>query len=151
MEPSKRGSLTELAALLALFPGRGHASIDEAIWPGRRVSDNTRNTAMSKLRRWLGRDSGEADYLPRLQVGTGYRLADGQYRLAERADLTVTGVAQGQAPSGGPLIADVQYSYWIRPNDLGRALGRKEEEINQRAVFVLYDDGWRLEGEPRFP
>jgi hypothetical protein len=76
VEPTKRNRLTELAAFLALHPGCDHTSIDAAQWPGHRVSDNTRNTAMSKLRRWLGKTSGGEDYLPRYQAGTGYQLHD---------------------------------------------------------------------------
>ena len=75
VEPTKRARLLEYAAYLALTPGATHTAIDNAIWPDRRNEDNlnTRNTATSKLRRWVGTDpvSGE-EYLPRLQAGEGY-------------------------------------------------------------------------------
>lgn len=71
VEPSKRKRFTEIAAFLALNPGCDHHGIDAAIWPGTRVTDNARNTAMSKLRRWLS-----GDYFPRYQADTGYRLAE---------------------------------------------------------------------------
>lgn len=76
VEPTKRGRLVELVAYLALNPGATHHQIDDAIWPDRRNQDNlnTRNTATSKLRRWLGTDPQGADYLPRFD-GDGYRLS----------------------------------------------------------------------------
>ncbi|MDP9220612.1 MAG: LysM peptidoglycan-binding domain-containing protein [Actinomycetota bacterium] len=76
VEPSKKSRLTELFAYLAFHPGSDFSVIDAAVWPGARTSPNTRNTAMSKLRRWLGTDASGADYLPRHQAETGYRLGD---------------------------------------------------------------------------
>jgi nucleoid-associated protein YgaU len=76
VEPSKRTRLTELAAFLVLHPGCDHTLIDAAQWPGERVSDNTRNSTMSKLRRWLGKTSGGEAYLPRYQAGARYQLHD---------------------------------------------------------------------------
>ncbi len=78
VESSKRARLTELVAFLALNPGVQHRQIDEAIWPGRRHEDNlnTRNTATSKARSWLGEaDSGEF-FIPRHAAGEGYRLSE---------------------------------------------------------------------------
>jgi nucleoid-associated protein YgaU/DNA-binding SARP family transcriptional activator len=77
VEPSKKSRLTELLAYLALHPGTGHRQIDEALWPGRRHEDNlnTRNTATSKARSWLGRSETGEEYLPRHSAGNGYRLA----------------------------------------------------------------------------
>jgi len=75
VEPTKRSRLLEYAAYLALTPGATHTAIDNAIWPDRKREDNfnTRNTATSKLRRWVGTDPGTGDeYLPRLQAGEGY-------------------------------------------------------------------------------
>jgi DNA-binding SARP family transcriptional activator len=72
-EPSKRGQLTALAAYLALHPGQSRDSVDEAMWPGSRVTLATRNTAMTKLRNWLGADPDGNDYLPRADTD-GYRL-----------------------------------------------------------------------------
>ena len=75
VEPTKRSRLLEYAAYLALTPGATHTALDDAIWPDRRNEDNlnTRNTATSKLRRWVGTDpvNGE-EYLPRLQAGEDY-------------------------------------------------------------------------------
>jgi nucleoid-associated protein YgaU len=76
VEPSKKGRLTELAAFLATHPGCDHTLIDEAQWPGNPVSDNTRNTAMSKLRRWMGKTAAGDDFLPRYQSDAGYRMHD---------------------------------------------------------------------------
>jgi hypothetical protein len=65
-DPSHQARLTELAALLALVPASTAASIDEAIWPDRRADtiQNTRNTAVSRLRRWLAGDA-DGPYLAR--------------------------------------------------------------------------------------
>lgn len=74
VESSKRGRLLEYAAYLALNAGATHTAIDDAIWPNRKSPDNlnTRNTATSKLRSWLGRSPEGEDYLPRHQSGNGY-------------------------------------------------------------------------------
>ncbi len=74
VEPTKKGRLLEYAAYLALNPGSTHTSIDDAIWPNRRTEDNlnTRNTATSKLRAWMGKNRAGEDYLPRHQAGAGY-------------------------------------------------------------------------------
>lgn len=67
VEPSKRTRLLEYAAYLVLNPKATHSSVDEAIWPNRSSQDNlnTRNTATSKLRRWLGDSPVGEPYLPR--------------------------------------------------------------------------------------
>jgi nucleoid-associated protein YgaU/DNA-binding SARP family transcriptional activator len=74
VEPSKRNRLLEYAAYLALNPGATHKAIDDAIWPARKKEDNlnTRNTATSKLRSWMGKTPAGEDYLPRHQAGSGY-------------------------------------------------------------------------------
>ena len=73
IERSKRRQLTEIAAYLALHPGLDHAHLNEAIWPGAAAVDNTRNTALSKLRKWMGTDDDGVDYVPRV-LEDGYRL-----------------------------------------------------------------------------
>lgn len=74
VEPSKRARLLEYATYLALNAGVSHTAIDDAIWPDRKTEDNlnTRNTATTKLRRWVGRTPDGEDYLPRHQAGGGY-------------------------------------------------------------------------------
>ncbi|MBK6871193.1 MAG: LysM peptidoglycan-binding domain-containing protein [Kineosporiaceae bacterium] len=76
VEPSRRARLTELITYLALHPGAAHREIDEAIWPDRRTEDNlnTRHTATSKARSWLGRTDDDEDYLPRHAAEREYRL-----------------------------------------------------------------------------
>ncbi|WP_046767041.1 LysM peptidoglycan-binding domain-containing protein [Jiangella alkaliphila] len=98
VEQSKYRQLTEIAAFIALHPGRGHAALDDAMWPGSRVTQNTRNTAISKLRRWFGRDAHGDDYLPR--VDTGYRFHPGvttdwdEWRSLVGDDPTLAGTQQ---------------------------------------------------------
>lgn len=74
VEPTRRTRLTELAAILATNPGCDHTIIDACYYPGERVGDNARNTQMSKLRRWLGRNPLGEDYLPRYHAAGHYRL-----------------------------------------------------------------------------
>uniref|UniRef100_UPI00260DAE4A AfsR/SARP family transcriptional regulator n=1 Tax=Haloactinopolyspora sp. TaxID=1966353 RepID=UPI00260DAE4A len=66
-ERNKLGQLTELAMFIALNPGCDSQAIDDAIWPGSIVTRTTRNTAISKLRRWLGTDARGAPLLPRTE------------------------------------------------------------------------------------
>ncbi len=70
LEEGKRRQLTEIAAFLALYPGADHHGFSEAIWPGARAVEQTRNTAFSKLRTWLG-----PQFVPRVSGG-GYRLEE---------------------------------------------------------------------------
>lgn len=71
----RRASLTELAAFLALHPGSQHHTVTEALWPGRRTDAPTRNSQMSRLRRWLGRDPEGSFYLPMVNESDGYNFA----------------------------------------------------------------------------
>jgi Bacterial transcriptional activator domain/LysM domain len=71
----RRASLTELAAFLALHPGSQHHTVTEALWPGRRADAPTRNSQMSRLRRWLGRDPEGSFYLPMVNESDGYNFA----------------------------------------------------------------------------
>lgn len=76
VEPSRLSRLTELAAFLVTHPGCDDARVDQAQWPGAPVSDNSRTTAMSKLRRWMGKTPSGDDFLPRFQSEVGYRMHD---------------------------------------------------------------------------
>jgi len=72
LEPDRRNQLTEIAAFIALHPGLDHTHLDEAKWPGARNLTNTRNSAVSKLRRWLGTAVDGTEHLP--DAAAGYRL-----------------------------------------------------------------------------
>jgi LysM repeat protein len=81
VEPSKVKRLTEYLAFIVLNPPVTAAAIDEAIWPNRGREDNasTRNTATSKLRKWLGDDATGRPYLPPFSyacTGVGSDWAD---------------------------------------------------------------------------
>ena len=72
--PNRRRRLTEIVAYLALHPGGTAHAFDEAIWPGARVGVDTRNSTLSRARRWLGR---APDGEPSVSIVTdhlGYRL-----------------------------------------------------------------------------
>lgn len=75
VESYRRNALTEIAAWLVLHPGKSRHELDEAIWPGQRILADTRNTAISKLRAWLGRDpllaadDPSGAYLPTIRGG----------------------------------------------------------------------------------
>ncbi|WP_405759603.1 LysM peptidoglycan-binding domain-containing protein [Streptomyces sp. NBC_00073] len=76
---NRRNHLLEIAAWLVLHPGLGRLDLDNAIWPGLRKTSGTRNTAISRLRSWLGQnpdlpaEDPRAAYLP--------AVTDGVYRL----------------------------------------------------------------------
>ncbi|MFF6979402.1 LysM peptidoglycan-binding domain-containing protein [Streptomyces sp. NPDC008343] len=76
---NRRNHLLEIAAWLVLHPGLGRLDLDNAIWPGMRKTSSTRNTAISRLRSWLGQNPGlpaedpQGAYLP--------AVTDGIYRL----------------------------------------------------------------------
>lgn len=56
VESYRVNALTEIAAWMVLHPGGTRHELDEAIWPGQRILANARNSMISKLRTWLGRD-----------------------------------------------------------------------------------------------
>ncbi|MEU2769805.1 LysM peptidoglycan-binding domain-containing protein [Streptomyces diastaticus] len=76
---NRHNHLLEIAAWLVLHPGLGRQDLDNAIWPGLRKTSSTRNTAISRLRSWLGTnphlpaDDPQGAYLP--------AVTDGVYRL----------------------------------------------------------------------
>lgn len=72
LEADRRKQLTEIAAFIVLHPGLDRTHLDEAKWPGARDLTNTRNSAVSKLRRWLGTAPDGTEHLP--EAGSGYRL-----------------------------------------------------------------------------
>ncbi len=72
LESDRRNQLTEIAAFIALHPGLDHTHLDDAKWPGSRNLTNTRNSAISKLRRWLATAADGTEHLP--DAAAGYRL-----------------------------------------------------------------------------
>jgi nucleoid-associated protein YgaU len=72
LESDRRSQLTEIAAFIALHPGLDHTHLNEAKWPGARNLTNTRNSAVSRLRRWLGAAADGTEHLP--DAAGGYRL-----------------------------------------------------------------------------
>jgi DNA-binding SARP family transcriptional activator len=72
--PGRVRRATELVTYLALHPGATRHAVDEAMWPGRRVSRSTRNPFVSRARQWLGRDDSGAAYLPLVADEGSYRL-----------------------------------------------------------------------------
>jgi two-component SAPR family response regulator len=100
---NRRARATEFVAYLALHPGASANEIDEAIWPGRRVAKEMRNSFVSRVRHWLGNDSDGRLFLP--LVGD-----HGDYRLSSEFDcdwhdflrLAREGLARG--PNGADLL-----------------------------------------------
>jgi nucleoid-associated protein YgaU len=66
---------TELAAWMILHPGGGPHALAEAVWPGKDV-DATRDSAVSRLRSWLGTNTAGEHYLPWVAA-----TADASYRF----------------------------------------------------------------------
>ncbi|MGW9081619.1 AfsR/SARP family transcriptional regulator, partial [Streptomyces kronopolitis] len=77
----RRRLCTELAAWLVLRPGLDHHALDEAMWPGREPTRNSRNTLVSYLRTWLGSDDDGNLYFPRIATTN-----DARYALAPTVD-----------------------------------------------------------------
>jgi DNA-binding SARP family transcriptional activator len=72
---ARRGRALELLAYLALHPGASAAELDDALWPGQRVTHDMRNSLVSRTRTWLGTDPGGRPYLDHSNnSGRGYRL-----------------------------------------------------------------------------
>ncbi|WSM44722.1 LysM peptidoglycan-binding domain-containing protein (plasmid) [Streptomyces cellulosae] len=75
VESYRVNALTEIAAWMVLHPGGTRHELDEAIWPGQRILANARNSMISKLRTWLGRDprlpadDPQGAYLPPIAGG----------------------------------------------------------------------------------
>lgn len=142
VEPSKRTSLTELASYLALNPGRSHEAMDAAIWPGKPVSLAARNTAVSKLRRWLGKTSTGEDHLPRYQASVGYTLAE-----------TVTSDWQQwqqllpDGPVGAPTAALEAALGLVRGTPIGGVKPRRyawAEQTRQEMIAAIVDASYEL-------
>ena len=73
----RRRRATELITYLALRPGASQHQLDEALWPGVRVSRGTRNPLVSRARAWLGTASDGQPYVAMLGEGQEYRLHPG--------------------------------------------------------------------------
>ncbi|MFZ3491800.1 AfsR/SARP family transcriptional regulator [Streptomyces sp. 5.8] len=69
-ESRRISRLTESAMWLHLNPGSDRHALDGALWPGRRIRADSRNTAMSRLRAWLG-----PAHFPKWTVESQYILA----------------------------------------------------------------------------
>jgi DNA-binding SARP family transcriptional activator len=98
LAPGRRGRAKELVAYLTLHPNASQHQLDEALWPGCRVSRNTRNPLVSRTRQWLGTG---VDGLPYL----GLVADEGAYCISpevssdwrEFRSLAAHGVADGGA------------------------------------------------------
>lgn len=77
IESNKQARCTEIAAHIALKPGTCDTDFQADIWPGKQIGKQTRGTAISKLRRWLGNNAAGENYLPRVNQ------ADGSYTFLE--------------------------------------------------------------------
>ncbi|ATM24678.1 putative large membrane protein (plasmid) [Streptomyces alboflavus] len=130
VESNRRNTLTEIAAWLVLHPGRNRHELDEAIWPGQRVLAGTRNTAISKLRTWLGRDprlpaeAPDSSYLPPIHDGVytfnqdvtadWHQFKDlyrtGMHHQGEEAD---TALAHALALVRGRPFSDIDQSRYV--------------------------------------
>lgn len=72
---ARRGRSLELLAYLALHPGASASELDDALWPGQRVTYDMRNSLISRTRTWLGTDRDGRPYLDHSNnSGRGYRL-----------------------------------------------------------------------------
>jgi len=96
--PGRRRRATELVAYLALHPGVTQHQLDEALWPGCRVSRNTRNPLVSRTRQWLGVGVDGHPYLGLVADGGTYSLSSAvSSDWQEFQTLSRRGVAAGPA------------------------------------------------------
>ncbi|MFF2305990.1 LysM peptidoglycan-binding domain-containing protein [Streptomyces sp. NPDC058128] len=77
IDSNRLSAAVELTSYLALNPGVDHHAIDDALWPGRLVNKQMRNSVISRTRSWLGKNADGDAYFPRVQ-DTG----DSRYRLS---------------------------------------------------------------------
>ena len=72
----RRARCVELLIYLMLHPGATSYEIDEALWPGKRVTEGARNSFVSRTRAWLGTDDAGHSYLPLVRDQGSYQLVD---------------------------------------------------------------------------
>ena len=89
----RRGRATELLAYLALHPGASANEIDEALWPGQRVTKDARNSVMSRARSWLGTDSDGEPHLALVGENGDYRLHGVSSDWSDFLDLARAGLS----------------------------------------------------------
>jgi DNA-binding SARP family transcriptional activator len=70
----RKSRAAELVVYLTLHPGASAHEIDEAMWPGRRVTHETRNTFVSRTRSWLGTAPDSTPHLPLVAEAGDYRV-----------------------------------------------------------------------------
>lgn len=93
-DTKRRARSLELIAYLALHPGASAAELDEALFPGRRVTHDMRNSLVSRTRTWLGSDEHGNLLLPLVTGSSGYHLAEGfRCDWTDFLDLARTGLA----------------------------------------------------------
>lgn len=78
IDSNRLNAAVELVSYLALNPGADHHAIDDALWPGRLVNKDMRNSVISRTRSWLGKNADGEAYFPRVQ-----HTGDSRYRLAQ--------------------------------------------------------------------
>jgi hypothetical protein len=140
VEPSKANRLTEYLVYLVLHPQVTAPTIDDAIWPNRGRDDNTstRNTATSKLRKWLGDDPAGRPYLPPFSytcVGVGSDWADWQQLIGPRA--------LGQVPTER-LEAAIALVRGRPFEGVNRRGYRWTDRLQQTMVIAITDACWEL-------
>ncbi|MFI0742345.1 LysM peptidoglycan-binding domain-containing protein [Streptomyces sp. NPDC021100] len=86
VDSNRKRPSTEVAAYLALHPGGDHHALDDALWPGQRGDKRRRNSAISRLRSWLGTDPDGTPYLPLVQDEADHRYRLGPHITCDWAD-----------------------------------------------------------------
>lgn len=145
VEPSKQARLLEYAAYLVLNPAANHSMIDDAIWPDRKSDDNlnTRNTATSKLRRWVGATPDGEDYLPRHQAGEGYA-----FHPEVTSDVHEWSELVGDDPLKAPTESLERALGLVRGRPFHTTKGHKRyawaEPLKQRLIAEIVDAAYEL-------
>lgn len=142
VEPTRRTRLTELAAILATNPGCDHTTIDACYYPGERVTDNGRNTQISKLRRWLGRNPLGEDYLPRYHAAGHYHLHD---EVTSDWDQWLALLPAGPIPASTDALEQALSLVRGRPFDGVRARRYGwAETLKQQMITAIVDAAYEL-------
>lgn len=98
-DATRRARAIELVAYLTLHPGATASEIDEAIFPGKRVTHDMRNSLVGRTRTWLGTNPEGELYLPLVAGSSGYRLAP-DFRCDWTDFLELSRQGLGQADRG---------------------------------------------------
>lgn len=150
----RRARCVELLIYLMLHPGATSYEIDEALWPGKRVTEGARNSFVSRTRAWLGTDDAGHPYLPLVRDQGSYQLVDVTSDWQDFLHLAHRGLEAGSAGlddlvaalalvRGRPLMGVDPASYaWAEP-DIQEMVSAVVDVAYEAAVMCLQAGDYR--------